>query len=392
MGLPTLAYFSPLPPARSGIADYSQELLPFLAEYADLTLFVEDPAGVAPHLTHQFNIQPQAHYQPHFDATLYQMGNSDFHEGMYRLMNRYPGFVVLHDSVLHHFIAHRTAGRDNTPAYSREMGYALGPAGVRTAWFASHNYQPYPLTIPLNNRIIDLSLGLIVHSRYLQQQIEAYRSDRPVQHIPALITPQASHSRRASLPWPADSLIFASVGAITDVKRLDLALQAFASLHQTLPNSRYLIVGDLPTDSPLPTLIANLNLSSVVHLVGYAPTLHDFIDWVATADVILNLRYPTLGETSAAALRALAAARPVIVFDVGWYSELPHRVALKVPAMDEPALLTAMNQLAQNQFQRQAMGQAGLEYVKREHAPGRVAHQYAQTLAHFTTTIKQRFP
>lgn len=382
MNLPKVAFFSPLPPARSGIADYSWELLPFLAAYADLTLFVDDPAGIISPIHHQFTVRAVDQYRPSFGLPLYQMGNSDFHEGMYRLMVRRPGLVVLHDYVLHHFMAHRTAGRNYSPGYSREMGYALGPAGVRTAWFASHNYQPYPLAVPLNNRVIDLSLGLIVHSHYVQQQLESYRRDRPVHHIPALITPRPGHSRRDSLPWPADSLIFASVGAVTEIKRLDLALRAFATLRQTRPNSRYLIVGDLPADSPLPALIASLNLSSHVHLVGHAPTLGDFVDWVTTADVILNLRYPTLGETSAAALRALAAARPVIVFDVGWYGELPDPVALKVPAMDETALLAAMNQLAQNPAQRQAMAQAGLEYVRQVHDPGRVAHQYAQAIQH----------
>lgn len=382
MGLPKVAFFSPLPPSRSGIADYSWELLPFLAAYADLTLFVDDPAGIILPIQQQFKVKAVDDYRSDFGLPLYQMGNSDFHEGMYRLMGRRPGLVVLHDYVLHHFMAHRTAGRGDSPGYSREMGYALGPAGVRAAWFASHNYQPYPLTVPLNNRVIDLSLGLVVHSHYVQQQIASYRRDRPVYHIPALITPQAGHSRRDSLPWPADSLIFASVGAVTEIKRLDLALRAFAALRQTRPNSRYLIVGDLPADSPLPALIASLNLTAHVHLVGYAPNLSDFVDWVTTADVILNLRYPTLGETSAAALRALAAARPVIVFDVGWYSELPNAVALKVAAMDETALLAAMNQLAQNPTQRQAMAKAGLEYVTREHAPGRVAHQYAQAIQH----------
>ena len=36
-----LAYFSPLNPQPSGISDYSEELLPQLAEGADITLFVD---------------------------------------------------------------------------------------------------------------------------------------------------------------------------------------------------------------------------------------------------------------------------------------------------------------------------------------------------------------
>ena len=36
-----LAYFSPLLPHRSGISDYSEELLPYLARAAEITLFVD---------------------------------------------------------------------------------------------------------------------------------------------------------------------------------------------------------------------------------------------------------------------------------------------------------------------------------------------------------------
>jgi hypothetical protein len=137
-----LAYFSPLPPARSGIADYSREILPHLGQMADLTLFCVDPQAVDRALHDQFPIHAISDYAKmrwHFDLPLYQMGNNTtHHEQIYRTLRRFPGAVVLHDVILHHFMAHRTAGHDNFPGYTREMAYVLGTAGVNYSWAIRH--------------------------------------------------------------------------------------------------------------------------------------------------------------------------------------------------------------------------------------------------------------
>ena len=100
-----------MPPAHTGVADYSAELLPYLAEQADLTLFVEQPQTVASWLGQQFRLQAIADYPRQrwqFDAALFHLGNNSFHEPIYRCFCRYPGFVVLHDFVVHPFLAHRS--------------------------------------------------------------------------------------------------------------------------------------------------------------------------------------------------------------------------------------------------------------------------------------------
>jgi glycosyltransferase involved in cell wall biosynthesis len=40
-------------------------------------------------------------------------------------------------------------------------------------------------------------------------------------------------------------------------------------------------------------------------------------------DIVVSLRNPTMGETSGAVIRAMQAGIPMIVSNVGWYSELP---------------------------------------------------------------------
>jgi glycosyltransferase involved in cell wall biosynthesis len=382
-----LAYISPLPPARSGIADYSQELLPELGQLAHITLYADQPAQVSGPLPAQFTIKSTADFPAdrwQYDLTLYQMGNSQHHAAIYQLALDYPGIVVLHDHSLHHFVADCTVGQGDFPAYAREMGYALGPAGVHQAREIRLGHRPHPLfELPLNDRLVDRSLGLIVHSQYVADLIARRRPDRPLATIPALMSGRSGYSLRHELKLPAETVILASIGLVTASKRLDLALRAFARLRAELPHVHYLIVGESHPEVGLQALIQGLGLQEAVSQTGYVVELDEFIDWTATADVIINLRQPTTGETSAAALRAMAAGRPLIVFDHGWYSELPDRAAIKIPAGDEEALLSAMRQLVDRPAKRRKMGQFGQTYIARHHHPAQVAARYVDFLEQY---------
>ena len=109
---------------------------------------------------------------------------------------------------------------------------------------------------------------------------------------------------------------------------------------------------------------------------GYLADMRDFISWIAAADVLVNLRYPTVGETSATALRGLAAGRPVIVSDHGWYAELPDDACVKVAPNDSEALYQAMRRLAENPALRHAIGQRAAAYAQREHSLAAAAQRY----------------
>lgn len=108
----SLAYFSPLPPARTGIADYSRELLPFLARRARVTLFTDAPPTDDVRSLAQYPLADYGFRRWGYDAALFQMGNSEHHAPMVRVFRRYPGILVLHDAVLHHFLADQTAGAE----------------------------------------------------------------------------------------------------------------------------------------------------------------------------------------------------------------------------------------------------------------------------------------
>jgi glycosyltransferase involved in cell wall biosynthesis len=376
-----IAYASPLPPTRSGIADYSAELLPPLAARAGVTLYAPEPGtAVVPFPVAPLEALPDQRWA--FDLLLYHMGNSAHHATIYRMAMRYPGVVVLHDLFLHHFIAHTTAGHGDHAAYARELAYALGEDGRRLLEDIRAGRRPTPLAeVALNDRLLDTSLAIIVHSEFAREHVLGHNLAARVAVIPQLITPHPATSRRDELGLPEDAVLFGSVGQATAARQLPRVLAALRQLRDEGIDARFLVAGEVLAEAGLEQAIAEHALEPYVIQVGYVPTLEALVNWTATLDVVLNLRYPTLGETSASALRAMAAGRPIVVLDHGWYRELPDDAAVKLPAApDVPGLADALRALAQDPARRAVIGRAALAYVDLAARPDAVAQAYVDFL------------
>lgn len=396
-----IAYFSPLPPTRSGIADYSYELLPYLAQRVDITLFVTD-SQVPDSLRENFDIQPIEDYptlRHMYDVALYQMGNSEYHEAIYSMSLQHPGIVVLHEYFLHHLIVARTIGHGNFPGYIREMGYVQGRRGIQWARQVQNGLCKLPFfETPLNKRILDSSLGVIVHSEYIRQRIQAHHHALPVAVIPQIVgyvsdsgttkEPVIPLLSRQDLGCPKDALVFCTAGQVTKTKQVTLALEAFGCLQDEFPNALFAVIGEEPGhDVNLSDWLTQHRLRDKVIWTGYIPRESDFISWIAAADVLVNLRYPTVGETSRTALLGLATGRSVIVIDAGWYAELPDDVCIKVPPNDIDALLSAMRTLASDAGLCQKIGNRAAEYVHHHHDPDQVANMYADFVNDVLETV-----
>ncbi len=390
-----IAYFSPFPPDRSGIAAYSRELMPHLANFAEITLYAPRPEHLPEDFRQNFELRHLLDFdqdRSRYDVNLYQMGNSEYHEALYSVLLRYPGIVVLHDYFLHHFIVHRTLGKQDEHTYARELGYVLGSEGYYLAQAICRDDSSLPLyKEPLNQRALDSSLSVIVHSEFVAAKVRGDSFDRPVYVIPQIMESSAGQSRRDELDLGPDALLFAGFGLISSAKQIDFFLKTFKMLRKTHPQAHFLLVGETMPDADPTGLIQELALQDVVHHIGYVPDLNDFMDWVFTADVVINLRHPTAGETSAGALRAMAAGKPIVVFDHGWYAEIPDGAAVKVPLMDQKALLEAIVQLADSRQLRRSIGEKARQTVKEENNPNLVSAAYLSAIQSTLKFYWQRY-
>ena len=390
-----IAYFSPLPPARTGIANYSSELLEQLASAADLTLFAANPLKTDPEFAKRYNIRPISDYAESrwdFDCAVYQVGNSLHHREIYEVAIRYPGVVVLHDLGLHHFIGEITTGSGKFSDYVREMAYAGGVGGAESAWQVRFDQKAPPIyEMPLNDRLLERSQVIITHSNYVASALGSRFPDRKVDIIPQLVKIRPGRSKRRDLNIKEDTLIFAAAGFITQDKHIDLTLRAVSRLLKEGRDVFLLLIGQAMPEIDIDGLIDQYNLAESSKYVGFAEDMDSFIDWIATADVIVNLHHPTVGETSASVLRSLSLDRPVIVFDEGWYSELPDTVCWKVTPMDYDHFLHVMDEVAGNLDQVVQKGKNAQKYIKETCDPEKIADLYLQAIDNYLARIYAKF-
>jgi glycosyltransferase involved in cell wall biosynthesis len=389
-----LAYFSPLPPQRSGIADYSAELLPFLAAHLEVEPFVDEGVKVAPALAARFPVRgdkafPALWEAGRYDAVLYHMGNNpDYHAGAWRMLQRVPGLVVLHEPMLHHLVRGMTLARGDLDGYVEEMRYAYGRTGEALARRSLGSGIPLDVwRYPLFERVVDASLGLLVHNRVTRDRVLASRPGARVLEVPHHLSlgelgEVAERSTpaelRAGLGLPAHGLLVASFGFITPAKRIDVALRAFARLRREVaPDALYLLVGEVSPHYDFAKLLTP-ELAEGVVLVGRTE-LPAFLRYMAAADVTVNLRYPSAGETSGTLIRLLGLGKAVVVSNTGAFAEIPDGCCAKIDldATEEELLFATLRALAVDPDLRRRMGENARRHIAAHHTLEGSARAYA---------------
>jgi glycosyltransferase involved in cell wall biosynthesis len=358
-----VAYYSPLPPSRSGIADYSTLLLPALRERIDVVVAQEGKRA------------------PGADVALYHLGNDpDAHGWILDALHERPGVVVLHEYVLHHLIAGTTIGRRNGRAYLDAMERELGVAGRLLGLGVLDNLLPLlwetqPERFPLSGVVLDKAEGLIVHSDYVAARAREAGYAGPLWQIPHPAWPM--HAVEPATDVSGDPLI-GCFGFLNMNKRIPELLEAFASFRRERPGARLLLVGASGERFDVQRRLERLGLTEGVERLDYVPEERMW-SLMAACDVLVNLRYPTMGETSGSVVRALSLGKPLIVSDVGWFSELPDDAVLKVP-VDEVEVAVLEAALAVAADHGAVLGAAARAYVEREHALPSVADAYVAAL------------
>ncbi|OLE01725.1 MAG: hypothetical protein AUG91_00495 [Actinobacteria bacterium 13_1_20CM_4_69_9] len=311
-----VAYYSPLPPERSGIADYSALLLPALERVLDVDV------------VRRGRTRPVA-----ADVALYHVGNDpESHGWIVDALRRRPGVVVLHDFVLHHLVAGLTIGRKDGPGYLAAMERDAGVPGRLLAHGVLDGRVPPPWEtrpeeFPLAGEVLGPATGLIVHSNYVEEQARdaAYGG-------PAV---RRRHPQAKLLLVGTASARFDTKRLVGDgVERIDYVdEQRLWSL---------MAACDACVSLRAPTM-GETSGSAIRALSLGRPLVVSELGWFAELPDSVALKVP-------------------------------------VDEDEVPALAAALELLASSEPTQLAMSEAALEYVRREHDLGRVAEQYVAAL------------
>jgi glycosyltransferase involved in cell wall biosynthesis len=362
-----IALVSPMPPARSGIADYSAALCSAIQSFATIEP-VTSAAGFDP---------------KRFDKILYQIGNNGDHAFVYELALRYPGAVVLHEANLHHLLCDLTIRRDDWDAYVREVEFDGGAGALAYAQRVRRlEVGPDYDGVPMLKRLLHHTSTLIVHSRFVEAKAREAGYQGRVAVIPhgAWTAPADRTGYRAKL-GAGDDPVIGSFGHLKPYKRLAESLRAFRHVLQKHPRAKMILGGEPHPSLPLESMVDALGLTASVRLLGRLSD-DDFTGYIAASDIVLNLRYPTVGETSGSLQRAFGLARAALVSDVGAFAEYPDEICLKVPAGagEEQLIAEYLKLLIARPDLREAMGERARNWAERECSWHRVARLYVEAL------------
>ena len=339
---PKLAFFTPLPPMKSGISDYSVDILNAICKFFEIDVFIDDgyqPDHTLDSSVHVFN--HRKFHVNHYDYVLFQMGNSEFHCYMFPYIVKYGGIVVLHDYNLHSVVHFEASRRRNNLSLYREYLLKDYPASFVDEYLENLKTGKSGVRIfeiEVNGFVVNYANKIIVHSDEAKAKLLSRDIGRNVRKIHSYAKIEAlkdTAAAKAELGIASDQVVFASFGHIQMTKRAMPILKAFHRLHAKYQNVHYYFVG-----SPGPTIrdelyeyIKTNHLEDCVTITGYVE-LDEFTRYIDATDLCLNLRYPSNGETSGSLMRILAKGKCVMVNDAGSFHELPDDCCVKIPSAE----------------------------------------------------------
>ena len=404
-----IAWFTPFAP-RSAIGDYSEVVAGRLAESCDVTLIVpgeREANEPRPSDLPMWRIPDEPPPEvlaslAGFDLCVYNLGNFvPYHRAVYEVSRRHAGVVILHDLVMRDFfLALFVHERHDAPAFVRHALRDHGPAAAARARGAVDGTRPEVmgdpdrLTDAMFPSALDGCRGAIVHSDYARRRVAEALTVPLAQLDFPMFGPCRTFESGVpeKTPDPDGKVRLLTFGVVNETKLIHATIRAIARSAFLREHVRFTVIGgtggapqELRYLDRLRDMIRDADLEDVIELAGRRPD-DELNRHLADADVVVNLRFPHTGESSASLAAALVAGACTVVWDNGYYGEFPDDVVRKISA--ESQLGPALEELVRDADQRRALGRAA-----RAHALERFdTDRYCEAFLEFAAEICARGP
>ncbi|MFN2463692.1 MAG: glycosyltransferase [Candidatus Dormibacteria bacterium] len=371
--LPTrVALATPLPPVRSGVADYNHRLAAELSRHAELDILVVgggDRDSISPEVGRRLPLRALGrHASPaSYDVVIYAFGNSAQYLEMWPYMHRYPGIVWLHDVRLPGFyisLAEAEAGFGASgdafilDAVESMYGHTTRD---RVAAAGPRSRDTYArLELGMAREVLGLARGVIVSSGFardlLAKDAGPGRDLPPVAVIP--LAAGAAEGRSADRAHPP---VVATFGLVDDVKAPGPLLRALALLAGDV---RLVFVGPISEQDRegLTGLAAELGIAGRVEFTGDLPR-PQYTRWLRTASVAIQVRTTSHGEGSAAVSDALAAGVPVVT-NISACREFPAGTVDVIDDIQPESIAAHVGELLSDPARAEAQARRGSNYAR----------------------------
>lgn len=396
-----LAYISPLRPEKTGISNYSAELLFELTQHYNIDVIVNQKNVTDSWINTHCHVRSVAWFKKHaheYDGRiLYHMGNSEFHQHMFELIAHYPGIVVLHDFFLSGILSHLELCRTKPKIWTNALYQSHGYGAVAKRHAKKANLEKIIFTYPCNFPILQQASAIITHSLFSYELARYWYGENINNvlwsHIPHLrllpppVTPSMKREVRAKLGFAEDDFIVCSFGLTGKLKLNDRLLNAWlaSSLVQD-PRCRLIFVGDNGGDvfgRKLAEKVASAKAACPIKITGFvSPEVYQ--QYLIAADMAVQLRTNTLGETSGAVLDGMGHGLPMIINAHGTMKDISEDCVHFLPdSFSDEELRDALNSLKENAEAREQLGKKARNYIKTQHDPRTIARRYVESIEYF---------
>ncbi|MBC3873069.1 glycosyltransferase [Undibacterium flavidum] len=386
------AYVSPLPALPSGIADYSAELIPALAEYYDLTLIVVQDQVDNAWLQAGFPIKDAQWLEQHrskFDRVIYHFGNSPAHLYMYDLFEKVSGTIVLHDFFLGDALAYAEMNGMAAQIWTRMLYKAHGYPAL-LAQREDVNHQDLIRRFPCSPALTQAADGVIVHSEYscaLAKQWQGSEVAAQWNIIPHLreLPPRIDKTlARLRLGFDHDAFLVCSFGMAGPSKLNKELLEAWNASDLSQRENCYLIfVGQNDQADYGKEFQSLMNASPFpqrIQITGFAD-IELYRSYLQAADAAVQLRSQSRGETSGTVIDSMAYGLPLIYNQHGTMVEIPERLAFGLnDQFNVQELQDALEQIYSDQHLRKKLSIAAQKYVAETRQPSQIAMRYWEVI------------
>ena len=383
-----LAFFTPLPPQKSGIATHGSEIIALLQDNFELTVFADEfrPTSELDTLDKPYSILSNDKFRREdFDVMLYNIGNSQFHIEAAEILKNNPGIIILHDTFLSG-LAWIKLVKSNTTSNFPSVLYEFGGITALSSFLLGDEHEKILDKHMLNSFVVERATSVIVHSSYAKDLISRDFDCRSIREIE--IIPQQHHpinEIQNSVIFPKNSFVFATFGAIANTKMYRELLEAWkGSKPQLAGNAQLYFVGeDLTYD--IHRIIDELDLRNSVKITGYLQA-SEFQSHLNQVDVGIQLRNSSRGETSRALLDLFAAGKPVIINENGSFAEFESYGVLRL--QDKFAISDLryyIDEIYEDSEMRHSLGILNIEKLKTLHVPYKYVEKLTEVISDTTT-------
>ncbi|HEY2566582.1 MAG TPA: glycosyltransferase [Candidatus Aquirickettsiella sp.] len=397
-----IAYISPLPSEKTGVADYSARLIPELACFYEIILITEQDTIDDMWLKANFPIHNLKWFSENvdiFDILLYQFGNSSYHHYMIDMLNLYPGIVLLHDFYISGLLDWM---EDYLPKkkflFSKNLYISHGyPALIYQEKEGRINtHHKYPC----NLSILKKASGIIVHSEFTVELARKWYGENIVKKIKSI-----NHLAHTNVNNTIEDKNLAKEKL--GFQKKDFLICTFGNLHPNKLNHRIIFssidhllnhdniflifIGEKPYPSYFELLseqIKKNNLIKKIKILGFSEQ-KIFQNYLVAADIAIQLCENSRGETSGCLLTCLSYGIPTITNAHGSIKELPDDVIIKLKDnFTDLELSIAINTLYDNFNLRSEFSRKSIQYIKDNCHPAQIGKKFYHIIEDFDDNNK----